>query len=1469
MMTTTQLLAVLDSIEDVDARNLVWGLTDESWLASDILDRIETIDPGGDPQAALYELVHAGLLVEVPSTYPVRYRTRMAEAMRLMARLRQLFPRKPWRAAPRLVADFRFRHEPRRFPRRELTVDAVIDRLSALELNPSEIAAARAVLGTRRLSVFQSDAAGAVFDALGDRADRGVVVGAGTGSGKTLAFYLPALAHLAARPGPAEATGVIAVYPRNELLKDQLATALHEIRNLRAAGQRQLRLGAFFGPAPLSARYTPDERSGWRRTSAGWLCPFLDCLQEGCGGRLVWLDIDRQSGRERLVCEQCRQSVGEQELALTRFSMQQRPPELVFTTTEMLNRTLSDGWSMRVFGVGPEVRRAPALLLLDEIHTYEGISGAQVAYLLRRWRYLVGKPVTWVGLSATLANAPTFFATLCGLPEDAVADIRPEPDDLDEMGREYQVILRGDPASQSALLSTSIQALMLLRRVLDDDATGGHDARVFGTRLFAFCDNLDLVNRLYRQLLDAEGRDPFGRVASGGHVLAGLRLPTYAERYGSITDWPDRDSDGQYWWLVDQLGFGDRSLAITRTSSQDTGVDRRADVVVATASLEVGYDDPEVGAVLQHKAPRDVAQFIQRRGRAGRVQTQRPWTVVVLSDYGRDRAAYQDYETLLDPELPAKSLPLGNQSVRKMQASMCMLEWVGQRLDVGGRTRRNVRSVLVGPESNDEFRRAVANLMTRILEGGDERADLIRHVGRSLDLNGDELVSVCWEQPRSLLLDVVPTALRRLDSSWGEYRDGRVVANAAPWVRDQPLPEFIPRTLFSDLCLPEVTIRPPDGYDPAADTSLPIAMALSELTPGRVTLRWAVRSVRGLWIPPPLPGNSLDLQDHAAPEAEIVRTVEGPQGQIPLVRPTAISPVVPDANVLDSSNGRLAWQFLAEPVHAGIELVRPRGGPFENVVIDLKAYLHSGRGALRTWRYATCGTADIARRSGRVRFNYGFTYQGDTAAIGFEAIVDALIARVRPPNDLAAFGLDDEPRRLRQLRRDRFGSVLRSALQTDCDLDPFSANWIIEIAVAIAAHHVSAGLTLDDLVSIPAAKWHDLADASIDGVLRGLDTGSGDEPALRSALIDTFDQQTVISSIVASLPELVAAPDDKWLPWLRARYLQTVGAAWQAAGQRLCPDFDVEADSVLDVVDSGDEAQIVLSDVSVGGGGLIESLAGRISEDPRRFDLLVAAALEPSDLEDVDRSLRLALDLLIDDTEVASCAQTFRSAETNRLKSWKPLISALVEAGAGTSHAAITALASRVFRTGSSTASDDLLRRCLVRWDGLEQTASFALDHHIACAVLASDPEIVAALRIAAPGDNRGDISWAQAVLLGLLWVSGEARRAGSLMAVNRFLDDPPLTERTLVLDSLGNVVEAVDVDAPVWFEDLSQRLGRVGRCRLVSVSGDSTRLKDALAELAVRPIELGPLYLFPRLESLVRNAGHLQLEVSLEEAPQ
>ena len=73
-------------------------------------------------------------------------------------------------------------------------------------------------------------------------------------------------------------------------------------------------------------------------------------------------------------------------------------PDILFTTTEMLNQRLSDTSMAHLFGVGPKAVRAPELVLMDEVHTYEGKHGAQVAYLMRRWQRLLDQRLRFVGL---------------------------------------------------------------------------------------------------------------------------------------------------------------------------------------------------------------------------------------------------------------------------------------------------------------------------------------------------------------------------------------------------------------------------------------------------------------------------------------------------------------------------------------------------------------------------------------------------------------------------------------------------------------------------------------------------------------------------------------------------------------------------------------------------------------------------------------------------------------------------------------------------------------------------------------------------------------------------------------------------------------------------------------------------------------------------------------------------------------
>ena len=208
------LLATLDQIECREARLLTWGLVDGFLSCDELAEIIDARldDPvGGDgvgftSATQVIEILKGrALLFEVGEKPGARFRSRMAEAVRLFFRLRQLFPQHAgpigWQTAPTLVADFRFIWRRRRYPKR--TIDAAT-ALSSISNSTSDTTARQAVaalIGSYgsdfALARFQVDAVQRILSGFESPQSLATLISAGTGSGKTLAFYLPALARIA------------------------------------------------------------------------------------------------------------------------------------------------------------------------------------------------------------------------------------------------------------------------------------------------------------------------------------------------------------------------------------------------------------------------------------------------------------------------------------------------------------------------------------------------------------------------------------------------------------------------------------------------------------------------------------------------------------------------------------------------------------------------------------------------------------------------------------------------------------------------------------------------------------------------------------------------------------------------------------------------------------------------------------------------------------------------------------------------------------------------------------------------------------------------------------------------------------------------------------------------------------------------------------------------------------------------
>jgi hypothetical protein len=1501
---------LLNAIEDVERQSLAWGDVDGSISPEEAVALAEPLF-GDDAEGAVEALIEAALLFVFDSPgIGERYRSRFSETVRLLARTRQIFDGESWRGAPPLVADFRVDLRPRRYARRDLVRAEAADRMGSL--TPLQRAVWETV-APERLAAFQLRAAEALL-AVGD-SDRGTIVTAGTGSGKTLAFYLPVFMRLADQVEAADAwVKALAIYPRNELLKDQLTEAYRNAGRcaavLRAAKGRPIRLGTYYGDTPRRADVASLKR--WPARGTDFLCPFLRC---DCGGEFRWLRADVEARRERLTCAVCGATSDEERLSLTRDSQARRPPDILFTTTEMVNRSLSDPRRFELFGVGRSRWRRPTFLLLDEAHTYTGVSGAQAALTLRRWRALHGGPLLWIGLSATLTEAPKFFADLTGLDVARVTEIAPSDDEMHDEGREYQIALRGDPASRASLLSTSIQSLMLLGRVLD--APQGRSEGRFGRRVFAFTDDLDVTHRLYDDLRDAEAYDRWGRPDGQRRPLAVMRakdIPGFPTE--SDEERRARDSDGQRWRLPEAVG---RQLAtrlvVGRTTGRDPGVDGRADVIIATSALEVGFNDPLVGAVLQHKAPRSFASFLQRRGRAGRNRTMRPLTVTVLSDYGRDRHLFQSFEHLFDPALAPQSLPVKNQYILRMQAAFSLLDWIAQQPLPSQARPGSVWQTASRPYDANWDNRVWADHVRNqvaLLVRGDEAsiANLRAHLRHGLGVNESTVERLLWEPPRSLLLEVAPTLLSRLYREWqlAWPVDGKSEERFTP---DHPMPEFVPRALFADLNLPEVEFILPAATRLAEETieTLPIHQALAQLAPGRVTRRFG-DTYSGLAHWSPLPAGvdfySLPVSTYAE-HSEFVGhfSGRGPDGLVDrdVYRPWRVRLLSADPNVVKpTSNAAMIWASGFETYGLPVEISSPARTAWRGLVRYVHLHLQQYRASIGVRRFALGARSEVRRGSDvRQVVDVGFTdAAGTPAAIGFAFETDGLSIGLTLPSRATLEERKFEPSLERGLR----SAHLRRLVQVDGflprDSNDFQRGWLRDVyLLTVAARALEHGVSL-----AVANAGHALADdpAAYDAVLDALfgvqsatpiaiyddggHTDNPDEPnpdtaghrrsqqnrldRLRHDLSERLADRDVRVRLSANLGEAQSS-GNKWAMFLRDTLETTLADALLAAVTVAAPRHVATETLVTDIDSDGscvDQVVLRLTETTVGGGGVLQAIAEPFATEPRALFGALEAALEPDDLELASTTLARAYRICTESPEIAALVERVRGAlgHSERSAARTTLLAALQASGLDIGRAAVVSLNARLLASAMRPEHDALVRGLLDFWDRVEASVGMEFEPREIAVLAASDPGIRTLSAAASLANDDAPVGARVALLASLLWPRTSTLRREGLTSYNpyrpRTRSEPALV-RALLLDTDDPVVR---LDLEDWEVAVLQRLETTGTARLAVPLEARSLLRAALVRLPATPVAVGALTLYPTLERVSRDETQLLATFVLKE---
>lgn len=693
---------VLNRLEDLEVARINFGIFD-SWTSITTLYRdLRWRDE--DMVAALARLETHG---HVMLAEDARVRSRVAELAREVRHVKQRFKTDDAKDRPYLVRNLKVELRDRNKPVRNRAIRAVFDEAIAA----ASQAQAQGLEGLFRALASQWGEAAALAEfqrkglIYGLQAWRGegpsaIAIAADTGSGKTEAAVLPLIAGALgdALEGVRGVRAILA-YPRIRLAANQAQrlagylAASASIPNLP-----MLTLGLQVGDVPDSFdRMHERYRDVWRPAGpTAFEFPFFAC--PSCGQGLHLRAGAGRDGADALIC-----TTGDWRYdgwIGSKAQLRERPPTLFLPTTDSLHQWLHDPRYGALFGDDPRFA-PPRALLADEIHLYTHIHGAQVGMALRRLAARAEtsgaetRPLVAIGMSATVSDPAEAWGRLIGRTE--VRTIRPEAAELEAnpRGREVFYFIQPEVESRGADIagaSTTIQSLMCLghgmRRRTGDEG---------GYRGLVFFDSIDKMRRLHGAYTDAEE----------GKELAALRISDYGD---DPTGQPqtrcckepigcDRFADGECWWFAAndarQCGANGRRVAgsplrvartpiYSGTSSDAEALVKGSDIVFATSSLEVGYDDPDITLVYQHYAPQNLASFIQRKGRGGRGIDDRPTTAVTLSIYSpRDSWWFRRPAEMIAPSGFRIPLNPDNFFVRRGQALTTLLDGTSRSLGRG------------------------------------------------------------------------------------------------------------------------------------------------------------------------------------------------------------------------------------------------------------------------------------------------------------------------------------------------------------------------------------------------------------------------------------------------------------------------------------------------------------------------------------------------------------------------------------------------------------------------------------------------------------------------------------------------------------------------------------------------------------------------------------------------------------------
>lgn len=777
-----------------------------------------------------------------------------------------------------------------------------------------------------------------------------IMIVAGTGFGKTEAFLFPILFYatinLLRQRLRSFGPDAILVYPRIDLCNNQLERYLWYAYCLKESVNSSPKTAAILEYIPIEMFRASLGHSGAKAEDDSRGEPFMvECPICKAAKQEGFIKLRKPPGPFSLTPYCTTNENGHEVKQCLLPELSRRAPgrfTIAITTVDTLHRRLMDLHGRQTLWKRSQF--LPRFIVLDEIHIYQGQTGSHVANLARRLKiYLKNirvadnnrqanpRPPIFVGASATIGNPQEVASAIFGVSKATTHNriLKPDESESEPFGTEYAYLLKTPPIreiqddnngrNRSRVVSEQaslLQALMVFWHAMKKTPSK--------RRVLTFVDSIDSVWRITRNLDDAENdtarrlrlyqfRIPRGRWDYNLMISSSNNCPKFASK--EICEAPPHQffercgiyQHGECWWSMgtspeDFL----RPMQVVARISGFTRAPRNFprgqnldqwDCMVATSTLEVGFDHSELIATAQFKAPPNPASFQQRKGRGGRGMEDIPLTLMVLGNSPGDLFAFKHEQRYFEPtsedlkiQFDAKNQFIRNQHV--LSAVYDFLGWQGiTELSPEIYERCHVRSALAHLY---EYREDLNNWITDLYSNdGLTRGECIKLVTQCLDQMEQSVVNLNRDFPgiyNSLELfqkEIIPPDWRfnlqhKIEQGNGNSIDVKtlVVLQAAErWTKpylhppdyynDLPINEnglprdpswVVPRTFIPSPIGGTITVQGV-GVNGTITETEPKLQTLANYLPGGYKHRWRFDLWYGEWLPVPNQDNCADISN--------------------------------------------------------------------------------------------------------------------------------------------------------------------------------------------------------------------------------------------------------------------------------------------------------------------------------------------------------------------------------------------------------------------------------------------------------------------------------------------------------------------------------------------------------------------------------------------------------------------------------